>query len=57
MVVLKNLIVTGESQDGIDVVIAQKSLVLVQVNCTKVKVVPGVLVSAPLQAMHIFISL
>lgn len=34
---LKNLIVTGESQDSIDVVIGQKSLVLVQVNCTSHK--------------------
>lgn len=31
---LKNFIVTSESQDGIEVVIAQKSLAPVRVNCT-----------------------
>lgn len=34
---LKNLIVTGESQDGINGVIDQKSFVHVQVNCTSHK--------------------
>lgn len=31
---LRNFTAAGESQDGMDVVIAQKSLVLTQVHCT-----------------------